>query len=199
MLVIDTLTFISEISKAFAWPLVSVILALVFKKPICKLIGFITSVQKVQYDKILLEFGIKLNEAKSEAISISKDNKAEIDIPQIDEFESLPPKLIILELWQQIERKIFEIANLQGANGPLIKGYKGYNENVVIGYLIKQKIVPENLGGIIRNLRILRNQAVHVFGDDITEKQVKDYYWVFHEVYYVLDNAKKALENNEIK
>ena len=183
------MTVISELSKAVTWPITALVLAYIFKKQICKLVDWITSFKKFQYDKLLVDS--TLDDAKNAALK--NDVKQESEFLKL---EALPPRKRILKAWEIIESQIADIAKLYGIDGPLIKGYKPYNYHTVAAKLVNDGFAPVSITSVMQELEKLKNLIANDSVGYINEKQANDYYLLALVVYGHLDHAVNSLKKN---
>lgn len=161
----DRLTFISKIAEALAWPTVTLILGLAFRK---RLLELLPTMKKFKAGPLEAEFELAtkqlLAEASEAKIKIQPDtnsNKQEAkrqDSTIVDEMlqARLNPSGMILSGWSKIEGLLFRFGRDRGMfDDPLTNTSKVYNEVLASGYL------PLEIVKLIQELKDLRNKVAN--------------------------------------
>jgi hypothetical protein len=173
---VDGLTFTSNIISTLAWPITVIILFFILRS---ELPNIAKSIKKFKYKDVELEFGAAVQAVAAEAkgsLPASKSNiiagKTTEDIKnRLDTVAEIAPRAAILESWIQVEAAAADVIHKKGldskvsALGParLLATLK--NEGILNG---KQTLIFEQL-------RMLRNEAVHVHDAQFTNAAVANY------------------------
>ena len=99
----DKYTFISEMTKALAWPGTLIVVLLLLRKPLASLIPFM---RKLKFKEFEMEFSEKIQALKSEA---EIDKTSEIDAPAMS-ILSFSTRTAVLEAWIELENVAASIA-----------------------------------------------------------------------------------------
>lgn len=157
----DTLTFIAELAKAFAWPGFILLLILLLRKPIRDIIPLLT---RLKYKDFELEFGRRVEEVKAEAaFELLEEEPREILPRELGEriykLAEISPRAAVLEAWRTIENEAMEIAKaeLQRQGRELEKPLL----HNALRILERAERIDQQTSGLIKELRSLRNQAAH--------------------------------------
>ena len=158
--VMDALTFISEMTKAVAWPLSILAVLLVFRK---RIYGVIDRIQSLKYKDTEVSFGDEFERAKESAqdVGVTVIRPASSFAPTLLSLASLSPTAAIIEEWGALEK---ELKNLT-----LRAGLPWQATPQTISALEKSGFLANGLGEVLRNLLNSRNKAVHDHGSPISE------------------------------
>ena len=149
----DVLTFISELTKALAWPIAVVSISVLFKKQIVLLLSRLRK-GKVGSAEFEFEEAIKhLDESASE-LAISTESK--VGMPLIKLVTS-NPRAAILEAWLELEEKAIDLALRLDLVRPTARRYP---EGALKG-IRKAGILSNSNLNVLEELQYLRNQAAH--------------------------------------
>lgn len=161
----DWLTFSLELTKALAWPVTTVIVTMLFRKPLAELIPFLKS---LKYKDLEMEFSRGVEEVKKEAlvaipqtaeIANSKDQTP----PLLAQLASISPRAAVLEAWRTIESEAIACVS-RSSLAPESTSLKGHSR---IGHVLLQAgVMNMDQFKIFHKLRELRNLAAHA--DDFT-------------------------------
>jgi len=172
----DTLTFITEMAKAFAWPAAVVVLPCLLRPALQALIPTIT---KLKYKDFEADFSKDLRKVESEA------KKAEL--PSSDEIEDLKvggpetaaekyrrladisPRAAITEAWRDVELALRAVATGWDFDDPQNDSYP--NLGAVIGRLVSEGKIDATSQHLLDHIRRLRNDAAHARDVDLTAEQ----------------------------
>lgn len=165
----DKRTFIVELVKAVAWPASMLLIFWIMKDNIRKLFS---SIRKLKHGDTEFAFEETLSEAKSEA---EQAGLPASQIPEDADLLSLAeshPNLAIIEAWQRIEGLLRAFLPIEERRNSRIPTF------LVIRRLRENGHIPASLYYLIRQLKDLRNKAVHSgdFGvGSITNKSAYEY------------------------
>lgn len=151
----DSYTFISKLFESLAWPITAVALVLILKSEINKLLPFI---RKLKAGPLEAEFARELRDLRNDPSVQPKEIAANLKItPQQEKLLKLAeinPRSAILEAWIAVEAAVKDLTNRRSVIEARPLGESG-----------KMDAKPELLMGseliLFRELRLLRNQAVH--------------------------------------
>lgn len=170
----DVLTFISELTKALAWPLALVILVILLRKPI---IEVFPSLRRLKYKEIEVEFAQEVSELKAEVEAIAEEKGEEA--PSIISTSSNLLNLVsystraaIMEAWLEVESSSVSVASSFWGQPPnnIVRNMPKLGE-----YLFQCKVIDENQLSVFNKLRQLRNKAVHAQDLELSEDDAKSY------------------------
>ena len=179
----DTLKFISELIKALAWPVTTVVLVGLLRKPIVDLIPFL---RRLKYKELELEFAQEVSELKAEVEAIAKENgeeKLSIDSTSSNLFNllSFSTRAAIIEAWLKIETAAVAVASSFWGQSPndISRNMPNLGE-----YLLQCKVIDKKQLIVFNKLRQLRNKAAHAQDIELSENDARLY------VQLALDLAK---------
>ena len=172
----DWLTFISNIVASLVWPATVIALVVLLKDQLPRIIS---SIRKVKYKGVELEFGDAIKAVANEvANSVPQSQSNVIGERSKDEINSrllsiaeLAPRAAILEAWIQVEAAAADLISKKNLSSR--KGYVGPSR--LRDDLQKANILNSKQLTIFEQLRHLRNEAVHVHDADFTDDSVKNY------------------------
>ena len=168
----DVLTFIAEILKALGWPLATVVIVILLRKP---LRGLLPLVQKLKWKELEIEFGKQVQEVRSElAQDLPQSEAAELASPSVNaalRLAEISPRASVLEAWREVELAAVEAAGyIPVADArPRILPYDA------IRSLERSQLLGRSILGSLRELRALRNQAAHAPEFAITKEAAIEY------------------------
>jgi hypothetical protein len=152
----DWLTFIAEMTKALAWPLIIVIVLVFLRKPLLELIPLL---KYLRYKDLELDFGKQVNELAAEfpqELSI-KARDVQLDEHTI-RLANLSPRAVILESWLRVEEAAIEASKRRG----LKLTSREVKTPIVLGHALEEAgVLDKNKMEIYHRLRNLRNMAAH--------------------------------------
>lgn len=150
----DSLTFIAEITKALAWPIVAVAISLVFRR---QLQGLLARIKKGKVGPAEFEFEQGVRELRQE---LPKGLPLP-PLPAPEEPGALKviaePRTVVLEAWLKLETALEELGKKTNLHNALAAPNSPYLANA----LTKAGILEPWLLNLYRDLRRLRNQATH--------------------------------------
>lgn len=149
----DTLTFISEMAKALAWPLAVVIILLIVRKPLINLIPFL---QRLKYKDLELDFGRKVQELAAKATGELPSSEGAR--PNLTQIAYISPRAAVLEAWLELEAVAMDASKRHNLSltsremrSPLELGQALEKAGIMDGRKLE----------IYHRLRNLRNAAAH--------------------------------------
>lgn len=157
----DTLTFVAELSKSFAWPVLILLLFLLLKKPIRDLVPLIT---KLKYKDFELEFRRKVENVEAELdIDLPSKELKEVfleDTDKIMKLAEVSPRSAVIEAWRTLESELFTIAREE------YRKYEGHEialmtQRLAMNTITKSERFNKEFIEMLNELRTMRNQAAH--------------------------------------
>ena len=172
----DSLTFVSRLIEAIAWPVFAVVAVLLLRKPIVKLLP---TLQRAKYKDWELEFGEKLEEAENKAdqvqlphseLSPGEESRPEKTLRyRVEQLASVSARAAVAEAWREVEESLLEAAERAGVK-PRRPVHRTATDLLQLGQLQPEAI------SLLEDLRVLRNRAVHAAEDfDINPRQALEY------------------------
>lgn len=164
----DWLTFITEILKAVAWPIVVIVTVIILRTPLGELLGLL---RKVKFKEFEVEFAQKVKQLKMDAAAVLTKEPAstERDLvigERIEEIASISPRAAVAEAWREVEvaiRKMFKM--------------RGLSAKFTSRSTMQQ--VRSNLDSarwnLVSSLYDLRNKALHADERQVSEKEAVEY------------------------
>jgi len=156
----DILTFLAQLAAALGWPIATIIIILILRKPIA---GLIPLLQRLKYKDLELDFGRRIEEIKDEVAD---------ELPPASEVQALPsapdssiitlarvsPRSAVMEAWRSLEETLIQRARKELAA-------KGENEQPLLPHraimFLERSGNFKNIIPILKDLRGLRNEAAH--------------------------------------
>ncbi|MYN02913.1 hypothetical protein GTP41_12460 [Pseudoduganella sp. DS3] len=161
----DWLTFAVELTKALAWPVTTVIVTMLFRKPLADLIPFLKS---LKYKDLEVEFSKGVEEVKQEAL-VAIPQPAEIPNSEdqtrspLAQLAEVSPRSAVLEAWRTVESEAIACVTRNNL-APESDSLKGHSR---IGHaLLQAGVMNKDQFKVFHRLRELRNLAAHA--DDFT-------------------------------
>jgi hypothetical protein len=155
---LDILTFVSKLIESLAWPLASVVLALVLRRQITSLLPF---VRRVKAGPLEAEFEREVRELRTsaDATTSSQPPTKPSWQEELERLAQVNPRSAIMEAWRQTESAL--IRTLQ-AKDPSLRDRDVSSTREVLRFLGERgAATPEDVA-MLNQMRFLRNQAVHV-------------------------------------
>lgn len=183
----DSLTFVSKVIEASAWPITTVFLVLLLRKEISALAPFL---KKFKAGPLEAEFERALQEIRFETDKkIPLSNESTLFLPvheKLLRLASVNPRSAIIEAWQEV---IFTAETLLQRTGIHNK-----KSGVMLPYEIKQTLETSGLLNseqltLFNDLRKLRNQASHTPGFEPTMESTYNYIKLAIQLALILNQA----------
>jgi hypothetical protein len=169
----DILTFLAEVIKAAAWPVVVLGLVAVLRKP---LLDLIPSLQRFKYKDFAVEFGKRLDEVAkdvAEALPRAAAPKAlQPPKPERHKIVGASPRATILEAWLEVERAA---VNTSRQLSLALKGVPARSPSQALRAVIESERLPRGMVSLVERMRALRNEAVH-YPDFVLAPEAADEY-----------------------
>lgn len=172
MNVSEILEFIVEILKIISWPVVVLIIAIIFRKPI---IQIIESLSYIRYKDFEAYFRRELSEIESKAQSVVlpsiSDQIKQVEFNDLYQLASISPRASIMEAWIKIEKEILDAARRLSINIP----YGKIPLTQIIESLISKNVINKDFEIIYHKLRDLRNKAAHASDFELDYAEAERY------------------------
>lgn len=195
----DWLTFTSKIVEALAWPLVVLILGLVFRE---KLHDLLAAMRKLKAGPVEAEFEMaakqaRVNATEATALEATKTpdlplgSKASSDQNVVKKLLSArnDPAGAILEGWATVDGELFRLGRQLGfLVDPLESTAKVYKA------IVSSNVLPAETIRLVQELRELRNSVVHAKVTP-TPDSAQDYLLAVDRVVELIHNYRKNLPN----
>jgi hypothetical protein len=155
----DALTFVAEIVKALAWPVTTLAIVAILRRPLAQLIPLL---QRFKYKDFEFEFGRKIAEAKAEVALALPDTATAKALPSAQEsrlvqLAEISPRAAVLEAFTSVEIAAISAAHRLG----MAKGFPQTLTFRALQFLEEGGRMDPALVTLLRDLRALRNQAAH--------------------------------------
>ena len=182
------LEFVAEITKALAWPLAAVVVAVLFRKQLRQLLS-VGPARRVKAGPVEIEWDRTVAEAQVEldqpgvppAIPASMAGPVSVELVEVAERS---PTAAVMEAHAVIER---ELRLLLTANGVADSEQRaGASGLARLG--VQHGIVNEETVKAVEGLSVLRNLAAHGRAGDVTTERAIDYLALADAVLYAVRN-----------
>ena len=169
----DTLTFVSKLIEALAWPLSLAFVAWLLRAEIRELLRL---VKKLKAGPVEAEFDREIHTLRAEAeagkLSPEPALSAGSQSDPLLDLAARHPRAAILEAWRSVEFAMLRLANARDLLPP---GLDKVPSRHVVGVIAKNELLaPEELA-LYYDLRNLRNQAAHATDFEPSEAGAIDY------------------------
>jgi hypothetical protein len=147
----DSHQFIVGMTKALAWPLSAVTLALVFQSEVRRLLA---RLEHVKAPGVEADFGVKLDKVEEQlppSVDLASPQST-VAIASVD--ASLPPDYMIIQAWNEIEGRLLHLSKGRG-----LGDRRGQFKNALL--IANGLKLPDDTLQSIKALHALRNDAVH--------------------------------------
>lgn len=195
----DWLTFVARIAEALAWPIVVLVLGLMFRR---KLLEIIPTLRKLKAGPVEAEFELAAKQALANAEETKIQGADEASVfavkTKADSAQVIAklreargdPAGAILEGWAKLDGELFRLGIQVGAVvNPLENTGKVYNAVMSSG------VLPAQTMNLVRELRELRNQVAHVRVKP-TAEAAQDYILAVNRAVELILNCRKNLPDS---
>jgi hypothetical protein len=191
----DTLTFISKLVDALAWPVAGIVLGLIFRK---KLLDLIPNLRKVKAGPIEAEFELATKQVLAGTVDLASKGiethaKPSTNMPNAEDAAAklvaarTEPTASIIEGWTTLDGELHKLGRQIGVVGdPLQSHQKVYQK------IIGEQLLPAETAHLVRELRQLRNQVAHALVIP-TPDSAQDYLIAVNRVVELIRNYRKNL------
>ncbi|MDR3436314.1 hypothetical protein [Telmatospirillum sp.] len=162
-----TLDFIVEMTKAVAWPIAAIAIAIIFRKTIPNLIERLSS---FKYGGFEAAFA---NQAANIAENITRTSDqppsfVDSDGERLLSLAQESPRAAVLEAWLRVERKLHQLAeerHVDIRNNPM----------TLVRSLRDAQAISSETERALNGLRQLRNLAVHAHSDELSSQKAIEF------------------------
>ena len=182
----DWLTFIVEISKAWAWPITAIGLFLLLKKAIPILVERLHSLKYGAFEAKFAEKSATIAESISKASLQLDVAQPESDETKLLHLAQQSPRAAIVETWVQLEQKLLELSNKSHTSEDKM------NVGEMVRILHQNKTINTETLKAVEGLRQLRNLAVHAPSKDLSSQKALDFVTLAQAILWTLDNQPKT-------
>ena len=153
----DWLTFIAAVLKALAWPLTTIAILIILRRP---LLGLIPLLRKLKWKELELEFQEKVVELKTEAAQAlpapPKISFTKPAVSRLSQLAEIAPRGAIIEAWIGVQHAAARALSKRFPDAKVTWS------SVYLGDLLAtHQVLDANKLEIYNSLRKLRNQAAH--------------------------------------
>ena len=181
----DALSFTVEIFKAAAWPVATLVVALLFRREIRTLLGR-TRKGKVGPAEFEFEESVRAVATDAKGLNLPPP-AAPLALPKVV-VQSAEPRAAILQAWVEVEDALNHLAYAKAPNAQALPG----STYAAIRQLAHGGVIgPEHIA-LLNDLRTLRNQAVHELEFKPSAESVLAYVKLANDLIGVLQRAAEA-------
>lgn len=167
------LAFIAELVKALAWPVATLVIIIILRKPLLALLPLLT---KFKWKDFEFEFGKQIAEAQAEASTklppTTQTAKASLAAGPLHALVQTSPRAAVLEAWIQVD----SAARAAVARHELPQPVQAYvSTPKLVSVLQSAKLIAPEQAGLVYDLRALRNQAAHAPDFALTNEAAQNY------------------------
>ncbi len=160
-----------------AWPAALAAIIFALRRPLARLLR---ELRELRYKDLHVEFGRKLEEIEAEAeraqlpehseqlVALARDAYPKTFTEYVGRIAETSPRAAIAEAWGFVEGALYEIAEQHDLPQP-------YSAPAIEHFLRRHGQVPESTANLLRELRQLRNRAVHAGDFELTPGQAREY------------------------
>lgn len=179
----DALTFLAELIKAAAWPVTTVVLAVLFRSEFRALLG---RLRKGKVGSAEFEFQEQVAELAKDIAEISPAPQPVALKPETISLATSNPRAAMLTAWIEIEAALSTLAQKHN----ILDAQTRRNSSALVRALAKADLIPKAHAPGFMALRRLRNQAAHEIDFNPSEDAILGYLEIAEELkQLVLDAA----------
>ena len=182
----DLVTALVEVVKALAWPVAVFAMALTFRRPLSRLIGYVES---VKYKDLEVKVTRDLAEVRGLVGSRKGEEEVEENSSQIEGYElaAISPRAAILESWASLE----SVGNREMSR--LLAAQPGQMTNRKFDWYLRSKgVLPDHIVQAIQKLRDVRNRVAHVVEFQPTVDEGREFVLLAKAIEHDLKEQKNA-------
>ncbi|HJZ63075.1 MAG TPA: hypothetical protein VKD70_02075 [Candidatus Acidoferrum sp.] len=155
----DNKTFIVELTKALAWPLMVLVALLSFRKTLLRLLPQLTN---LKYDKLEFQFAKEVAAVEKEALAslppVSQKSGLEAIRQKLTKLAMTSPEAAVVEAWRYLEAEFLELIERRNVDvAPAVRTMP----RLLSAMLYKEGLLTEAQHDLVVRLRDLRNDATH--------------------------------------
>jgi hypothetical protein len=171
-------SFIASVISSLAWPGTVILCVILLRKPIAELIPLM---RNLKFKGLEIDFGRRLDELEAEADQAdlppipppTTEPPAEIGLgtdywETIERLSDVSPRAAIAEAWRRVEWALDDYFRRLGQERP--PSYQG----MLRALRAQDRPIPVAMG-LLQELRVLRNRAVHARDFDIDSHQAIEF------------------------
>jgi hypothetical protein len=147
---LDSLTFIVELTKALAWPITFVVVALLFRKQLISLLG---ALKKGKVGPAEFEFEREVRQIESAAADLPSAPTSS----EVAREAASNPRGAVLEAWLKLEDQAIDLALSRGLTNATARRYA----LGAINGIRKSGLLKDEYLRVLEELQELRNRAAH--------------------------------------
>ena len=177
----DTLTFISSLVASVSWPVVVLVLALAFRRPIGRLVERLPKRLKagpveVEWPEIATEARVALA-TSAEAKTLAPEGSLTERFAKIAAEE---PSVAIIAAWSELEKELIAKLASAGVNQPRSSG-------AALGRLAREhNVISDATLQAIEGLAVLRNLSAHGRIDEVDREKALDFLTLVDATLYAI-------------
>lgn len=183
----DTLTFTAEALKATAWPVATLVIALLFRTELRHLLG---RIRKGKVGPAEFEFEEAVRALTTEARVLHLPPPATPTDPA--SAQRVPPgsepRATILQAWVEVEDALNHLASALAPSAQALPG----STYAAIRQLSRSGVIGPEYIALLNDLRTLRNQAVHELEFKPSAESVSGYVKLATDLIGVMQRAAEA-------
>ena len=181
----DALTFLVELVKGTAWPITTLVLAILFRSEFRGLLG---RLRKGKVGSAEFEFQEEVEELAKDIAEISSTPEPVTLKPESISLAASNPRAAMLTAWIEIEVALNSLAQKHG----LLDAQTRRNSSNVIRALSNADLIPKAYVPGFMALRRLRNQAAHDTDFNPPEDAILGYLEIAEELKQLIVEAGNA-------
>ncbi len=180
----NTLEFISNLISAFAWPITVLIILVLLRHPLKRLVPLL---ERLKYKDFEISFREQLEAVRNSVESEGEKLSASGDLNKIIEIAKISPRAAIQETWKELEL-------LAEKKLSAIDQKKTIKSKKALQYFEYSKVFPHYVAETIRELRQLRNQAIHAAEFSLTTDDAIEYAVISNSIKEHIDSITTTPE-----
>jgi thymidylate kinase len=181
----DPLTFIAELTKAAAWPVAMIVLAVMFRAELRRLLS---RIKKGKVGSAEFEFESEVEKLAEEIAAMAPESEGITLAPATVQFARTSPRDALLDAWIEIETALRSLAERH----ELLTIQTRHNSTALIRALAKAELLPRAYVPGFMALRRLRNTAAHELDFTPSEEALLGYLEIAEELKQVVLGALSA-------
>ena len=186
----DVYTFLADLVKALAWPIVVIVIVFMLRKPLA---GLIPLLQRLKFKDLELEFGQKIERVRAEARSELPIEHPSPGLPadaqdRILKLAEVSPRSAVIDAWRELEQRLIETANAI----PEFRDSRRKSPLDAIHILEGSKRLSPRVASLIEDLRSLRNRAAHAPEFALSSESAQEYLTAADQMVAVIQVLTKS-------
>ena len=156
------LEFTVALIDALVWPLVVVVLSVLFRRQIVALLPLL---RRVKYGDLDFYFSEQLEEVESQVEAIPPGNHVPAVADRVREIASISPRVAIIESWLTVEAAVKALSDV-GNSDPARSQVRMFS---LERSLEEAGVIDETVPALIGSLRAIRNKVMHISDFQVSE------------------------------